>query len=158
EHRPAEVVEPLEVVIAAVVYPVTVGPFVVPWDVDHRGAESVEPIDRLAEDVVGAEGAATLDVAVEHRKRDLGSVDVRRERCNLRNLIGAVRSVTPQSECEPGLIATFVLLADGIEAEGGGQRDRDAQAENRKTSRVPHDASSCDLVGWLEEARTEVTW
>ena len=116
EEQLADLGQPLEGVVAAVVGAVAVGPLVVADGVDQRIGEPGELPGDVLEDVVGAEIAARLDVADVHHEPDLGiGVDRIHERRQLRAGHVAVGHVTDDGDVERG-----GGLVDGGRARVGG--------------------------------------
>ena len=101
EHRPAQMVEPLQRVVAAGLQVPAVGPFVVARHVDHRRLQAVEAGDGGGIGGIVAGDAAVLDVAIEDREGDLGAVDVGDQRRHLRRIVVAgIGQVAPGAEAE----------------------------------------------------------
>ena len=149
EHGRAEIVQPLQIVVAAIVLAVTIGPFVVAGHVDHRRLERVEADDRGGKHVVGAQCAPALDVSGEYRECNLRIVDLGGQRRDLRHLIRGVGGVSPKSERELRLVVAVLIGRTRVDAATGGEGDRH---ENPDTSGVFHKSSF--ICGLRESAST----
>jgi hypothetical protein len=123
--------ELLDWVVLAVVYPVAVGPLVVPGFVDKRALERLVQVESMTNESVVAPLAAGLDVARVHDEVDvIVPIDLGNQSAERRLPFGPVGHVADQGECEGRhTVSPLSLLL------GGDPRVRDGKAQRNGAAR-----------------------